>query len=202
MARPAVCRRRRAGYKLASVTFRPRLSRRSVAGTCVLAGIVLLQVASQYLSNPDARRSWSVLLFLGLEMPPLMLVLSAIFARAQRRERSMGLMVPAGLLCAGAIGAAFGAGFWVLSALLPELGLRLFSFSEMAPLRCALFGFTQGLGHFGLWTLAFALPARWTTRACARSKPTSCGSKPIACAQPRSWPDCARNSSRTSCSTR
>ena len=37
--------------------------------------------------------------------------------------------------------------------------MRLFSFKEMSLLRGSLFGFTQALGHFGLWTLAFALPA-------------------------------------------
>jgi signal transduction histidine kinase len=125
----------------------------------VLAAIVLLQVAGQYLSNPDPRKARSVLLFLALEMPPLMLVLSAISARLRRRARPMVWMVPAGVVCAGALGAAFGAAFWTLSASMPDLGLRLFSFSEMSLVRCELFGFTQGLGHLGLWTLAFALPA-------------------------------------------
>ena len=125
----------------------------------MLVGVVLLQVTSQYLSNPDLRRSLSVLLFLALEMPPLMLVLSAIFARVRTREHSMGLMVPVGLVCAGVMGGAFGAGFYVLAEQLPQLGLRLFSFKEMSLLRGSLFGFTQALGHFGLWTLAFALPA-------------------------------------------
>jgi len=129
-----------------------------VAGAGVLTSVVLLQVASQYLSNPDARRSLSVLLFLALEMPPLMLVLSAIFKRAQRLEHSMVFMVLIGLACAGAMGSAFGALFWWISEQLPELGLRLFSFKEMSLLRGVLFGFTNALGHFGLWTLAFALP--------------------------------------------
>jgi signal transduction histidine kinase len=131
---------------------------RYIAGTAVLAGVVLAQLASQYLSNPDPRRTLSVLLFLALEMPPLMLVLSLIFARARRRERSMRFMLPVGLVCAGALGAVLGGAYFVLSAQLPGLGLRLFSFKEMSLLRGVLFGFTQALGHFGLWTLAFALP--------------------------------------------
>jgi signal transduction histidine kinase len=124
----------------------------------VLTGVVLLQVASQYLSNPDPQRALSVLLFLALEMPPLMLVLSAIFTHARQREHGMRLMVPVGLLCAGAMGAAFGAFFWWIAEQLPELGLRLFSFKQMSLQRGVLFGFTNALGHFGLWTLAFALP--------------------------------------------
>ena len=132
--------------------------RQYVAGACVLASVVLLQVASQYLSNPDPRKALSVLLFLALEVPPLMFVLSAIFAHARRRERGMGFMVPVGLLCAGAIGGVFGGAFWWISEQLPELGLRLFSFKQMSLQRGVLYGFTSALGHFGLWTLAFALP--------------------------------------------
>lgn len=124
----------------------------------MLIGVVLLQVASQFLSNPDPRKSLSVLSFLALEMPPLMLVLSSIFARARERERSMAFMVLAGLGCAGAMGSAFGGLFWSISEQLPQLGLRLFSFKEMSLQRSVLFGFTNALGHFGLWTLAFALP--------------------------------------------
>lgn len=153
-----------AGYTVVEVTA-PRAvdapSRplhRYVAGTYVLAGVVLLQVASQYLSNPDSRRSLSVLAFLGLEVPPLMFALSAIFIRARQRERSMRLMVPAGLVCASALGAGFGAMFFLLAEQFPELGLRLFSFKEMSLQRCMLYGFTSALGHLGLWTLAFALP--------------------------------------------
>jgi signal transduction histidine kinase len=136
----------------------PRPLRRYVAGTYVLVGVVLLQVASQFLANPDATRSLSVLSYLVAAMPPLMFALSAIFARARRRERSMLFMVPVGLLCAGALGASFGAAFFALAEQVPQLGLRLFSYKEMTLLRCVLFGFTYALGHFGLWTLAFALP--------------------------------------------
>jgi signal transduction histidine kinase len=137
----------------------PPALRRYAIGSCVLAGVVLLQVASQYLSNPDSQRSFSVLVYLAFEIPPLMLVLSAVFARARRGERSTLYMVGVGLALAGAMGGGFGALFWWVSAQLPELGLRLFSFKPMSLERAALFGFTQGLGHLGLWTLAFALPS-------------------------------------------
>jgi signal transduction histidine kinase len=133
-------------------------ARRYAAGTCVLLAVVLLQVASQYLSNPDPPRTASVLLFLCMELPPLMLVLAALFARARARGLGTLVTVAAGLVVAGAIGGAFGAFFWWLAEQLPELGLRLFTFKQMSLQRGVLFGFTQGLGHFGLWTLAFALP--------------------------------------------
>jgi signal transduction histidine kinase len=124
----------------------------------VAAGVVLLQVTSQYLSNPDLGRTGSVLLFVGLELPALMLALSALFGRVRRRGHSTLFMVALGLILSGAIGGAFGASFWWIAEQLPELGLRLFSFKQMSLQRGILYGFTQGLGHFGLWTLAFALP--------------------------------------------
>jgi hypothetical protein len=132
--------------------------RRYLAGIGILAGVVLLQVTSQYLSNPDPGRTGSVLLFLALEMPVLMLVLSSGFARVRRHERGALATATLGVLVSGAIGATFGALFWSLSAQFPELGLRLSSFRPMSLERCTLYGFTHALGHFGLWTLAFALP--------------------------------------------
>lgn len=132
--------------------------RRYAAGSYVLVAVVLLQVCSQYLSNTDSHRLYSVLLFLLLELPPLMLALTWLFGRARQRERSMLFMVPLGLACAGAFGCAFGAAFFWLSEQLPELGLRLFTYKEMSLQRAVLFGFTNALGHLGLWTLAFALP--------------------------------------------
>jgi signal transduction histidine kinase len=137
----------------------PPALRRYAIGSCLVAGVVLIQVLSQYLSHQDTQRGVSVLLFLTMEMPPLMLVLSAFFARARRQERSAPYMVSVGLLVAGGMGAGFGALFWGLAELLPQLGLRLFSFKAMELQRASLFGFTQGLGHLGLWTLAFALPS-------------------------------------------
>ena len=69
----------------------------------------------------------------------------------------MSFMVLTGLIAPERSAACSGL-FWWISEQLPQLGLRLFSFKEMSLQRSVLFGFTNALGHFGLWTLAFAMP--------------------------------------------
>ena len=119
---------------------------------------MVLQVASQFVANRDLGRTGSVLLFLAVEMPPLMLALSAIFTRARRDERGMLFTVALGVFVSGAIGMFAGACFWAVAVGVPSLGLRLFTALPLSLLRASIFGFTNGLGQFGLWTLAFALP--------------------------------------------
>jgi signal transduction histidine kinase len=133
----------------------PPSSRRTLLGVATVAGVVLLQLLAQYVGAHDAGRFFSVLLFLALEMPPLMLLLSAIY-RSSRQ--SMLRVVLSGLLAAGAIGAVFGVLFWQLSVSFPGLGLHLFSAWPMTFDRVVMFGFTNGVGHFGLWALAFGFP--------------------------------------------
>jgi signal transduction histidine kinase len=137
---------------------RPLGFRQYLTGSCVAAAVVLLQATSQFLSNPDWVRTGSVLLFLGVEMPVLMIALSALYARARRRELGTLAMVALGLVTAAGIGGAFGVVFFHIAEQVPQLGLRFFSFKPMSLERGFLFGFTHALSHFGLWTLAFALP--------------------------------------------
>jgi signal transduction histidine kinase len=120
-----------------------------------VAGVVLLQLIAQYVGSRDAGRFRSVLVFLALEMPPLMLLLSAIY---RRTRQSIGRVVVSGLLAAGLIGAAFGVIFWFIAVGVPSLGLHLFSAWPMTVDRSVMFGFTNGVGHFGLWALAFGFP--------------------------------------------
>jgi signal transduction histidine kinase len=120
-----------------------------------VAGVVLLQLVAQYVGSRDGGRFYSVALFLALEMPPLMLLLSAVYRRTQQ---SVPRMVASGLLAAGAIGAAFGGLFWALSVAFPVLNLHLFTAWPMTAERSVMYGFTNGVGHFGLWALAFGFP--------------------------------------------
>lgn len=124
-------------------------------GVLIVATVVLLQLIAQYISSRDAARFYSVLLFLALEMPPLMLLLSFIWRRTQKNS---ALMLGLGVATAGALGAAFGGIFWYLSLTFPELSLHLSSLRPMSLDRSVLFGFASGLGHFALWGLAFGLP--------------------------------------------
>ena len=80
-------------------------------GIAVVAIIVLLQVATQYVANRDLPRTLSQLVYLAVEMPPLMLLLSAVFGYGYRRRAGPARLVASGILVAAAIGALVG-GLW------------------------------------------------------------------------------------------
>jgi signal transduction histidine kinase len=128
-------------------------------GIGVVVIIVLLQVATQYVANRDLPRTLSQLLYLAVEMPPLMMLLSAVFSYGYRRRAGPARLVAAGILVAALVGAVVGALWWLAIQRFPSLRLT----SNMLPpstfQRSVLSGVTYALSHFGLWALAFLLPA-------------------------------------------
>ncbi len=132
--------------------------RRRLIGIGTVVAVVVLQLLATYIANRDIGRFWSVLSLFGMEMPPLLLLLNALFTRARREARSSMWLVGVGLVTAALLGAFFGALLYVLSETLPALGIHTSSMYPMTPLRSVLFGMTQAQSHFGLWTLAFVLP--------------------------------------------
>ncbi len=140
-------------------TERPRAMRTSrLAGAGIVVGVVLIQLLSQTVANRNWVRLFSVLFFFAMEMPPLMLALSGFYRWARRRALGMAAMVAGGVAISAAIGVTCAAIFWEISLQFPALDLQLSSTTQLSLLRSIIFGFTNGLGHFGLWTLAFALP--------------------------------------------
>lgn len=129
-----------------------------LAGIGVVVSVVLIQVLSQYVANRNTIRLFSVLLFLAMEMPPLMVSLSLLYRWALRRRYRMLPMILGGIALSGTAGMFFGFFFWWMSTHVPSLGLQLSSTQPLSEIRAIIFGLTYGLGHFGLWTLAFALP--------------------------------------------
>lgn len=124
----------------------------------MVTAVVLVQVASWYVVNRDVGRAVSVALFHVVEMPPVLLALSALYAWARRNAQGLAFMIGVGLLVSGLLGVIAGAAFSSVSEAFPELGLKLSTSQPPSLLRACIFGFTNGLGHFGLWALAFALP--------------------------------------------
>ncbi len=132
--------------------------RRSLIGVATVIAVVVLQLLASYISSRDAGRFWSVMLLFVMEMPPLMLVLNALFAWARRTDRSAVWLVGVGLVASGLLGAVFGAVLFYLSENVPALGIHTSTVYPMTFTRSLLFGLTQAQSHFGLWTLAFVLP--------------------------------------------
>jgi len=139
--------------------------KRLVAGVGVLLLVVLLQQLAQYITNRDAGRLGSVLVWFGLELPTLLFALSLLFGWTRSKQLPWGAFVAFGMLLAAVVGSCWGAIFYFISHDLPQLGLRAFTnFPAPNPqpatlTRHVLYGLTQAQTHFGLWTLAFALPS-------------------------------------------
>jgi signal transduction histidine kinase len=132
-----------------------RAARRWI-GVAVVLLIVLLQAATELLAGHERPR---VLLRLGMaavQMPLLMLSLSASFEWAQRRRVGSIASLLAGAALAGALGALFGLFFWKMGDAYPAFRIR--PGLVVAPWRSAAWGFLFGQFHFGIWALAFVYP--------------------------------------------
>jgi hypothetical protein len=133
--------------------------RHRLLGICVVVIVVLLQVATQYLANHDLPRTVSQLIYLAVEMPPLMVVLSFVFSYGYRQRAGPARLVAYGIFGAAVMGAAFGALYWLGSQRFPELRLHPTAVAPPTLQRAVLFGVALAQSHFGLWALAFLLPA-------------------------------------------
>jgi signal transduction histidine kinase len=130
--------------------------RARLLGVLVMAGIAVLQLASEFLGTHDVVRFLSKSLALAVGLPLLVVGAFAVFHWAERNR--FGLVAPL-FLAAVAAGALF-------AVLL--LATRTVALSSVAlppnqepygggdVLRV---GFTLGLTYFALWALAFVLPA-------------------------------------------
>lgn len=142
---------------MVSLPTRPtsRAARRWIGAAVVLL-VVLLQAATELLAGHERPR---VLLRLGvaaLQMPLLMLALSASFEWATRRRLGSIVTLLTGAAIAGALGALFGLFFWKMGEAYPAFRLR--PGPVVAPWRSAAWGFLFGQFHFGIWALAFVYP--------------------------------------------
>lgn len=142
---------------IASLSARPtsRAARRWIGAGVVLL-VVLLQAATELLAGHERPR---VLLRLGVaavQMPLLMLTLSASFEWATRRRLGSIVTLIAGAAFAGVLGAACGLFFWKMGEVYP--GFRIRPGILVAPWRSVAWGFLFGQFHFGIWALAFVYP--------------------------------------------
>jgi signal transduction histidine kinase len=132
-----------------------RAARRWIGAAVVLL-VVLLQTATELLAGHQQTR---VLLRLGvaaLQMPLLMLTLSASFEWATRRHLSAVTTLVAGSVIAGVMGALFGLFFWKMGQLYPAFRARPGELVDVW--RPVGFGFLFGQFHLGIWALAFVYP--------------------------------------------
>ena len=131
-------------------------NKRRALGVAVVVLVVLLQVAVQFVASRDRVRATTQLLFLSLETPLLMGLLSYGYRVAVRRHWGALAMVSGGILVAGCLGALFGSLLWQLSQYFPMI--RFHADTSLQLTRSIAYGITFGQLHLGLWALAFVFP--------------------------------------------
>ncbi|WP_394837605.1 histidine kinase [Pendulispora rubella] len=132
----------------AEARFTPQ--RRRLFGAAVVTGAVLLQAGTQFYVIPDKFRAAVHSMYLAIEVPILMVALSATHAWALRRNMSSARAIVSGSLVAGTIGFVGGALLWFVQQ---YLGVR------NVPLeKATLFGLSFSQLYFGIWALAFVYP--------------------------------------------
>ena len=120
-----------------------------------MAGIALLQLASEFLGTHDIVRLLSKSIALLIGLPLLVVLANGVFRRAVRKR--FGVVAP--LSVAAVAAGIFFAGLLrgtraVISSIVP-LPPNYEPFGEGDVLRV---GFTMGLTYFALWALVFVLP--------------------------------------------
>ena len=147
-------------------TLRPRLA----LGVVVVLGVMALQLASDAVAGKEGTRLLARLIYMGCELPLLMVALTAAFRRSIRGATSAarGLAIGAGI--ATAFGIIFGLTYGAIALRIPELRLtspngvlgaavgKALGVSASIVLRTSLFGVLNAQMYFGLWSLAFAYP--------------------------------------------
>jgi signal transduction histidine kinase len=130
----------------------PRLA----LGISVVVGVLLLQLATELLAGRDSARLLARMTFMILELPPLMLALSAAFRRSIRQRMSATHGIVVGIAIATAIGSLFG----MLHGLvvLHFAPLRLHFPNGVSIARSTAFGVLNAQLYFGVWALAFVYP--------------------------------------------
>jgi signal transduction histidine kinase len=143
-------------YPTMAVGVFPSARPRAARGAVLVIGVVLLQVAADLVSGRESARTLARLGFLALEVPLLMLALSASFSWCVRRRMTASQGLAASVAIATGIGCAFGLLYGAVALRHPEL--RLHSSNGVSLARSAIFGVLNACMYFGLWALGFVYP--------------------------------------------
>jgi signal transduction histidine kinase len=133
----------------------PDPKRRRLLGVVAIAGIALLQLATEYLGTRDAGRFFSKALALLVGLPLLIVWAFAVFRWAARKH--FGALGP---LFAGAVmaGVFFAGLLWAARAVTLSLAPLQAHHEPWGGGDVLRVGFAMGLTYFALWALAFVLP--------------------------------------------
>jgi signal transduction histidine kinase len=128
---------------------------RRALGITVVVGVMLLQLTTEFVAGREGARILARLAFMALELPLLMVALSAAFAWSIRRRMTAAQALATGSTIATGIGCVFGLLYGALSIRVPAL--RHFP-NGVSFVRPAFFGILSAQLYFGVWALAFVYP--------------------------------------------
>lgn len=131
---------------------RPRLA----LGVVVVLGVMALQLASDAVSGKESARLLARLVYMGCELPLLMLALTASFRRSILGTVSATRGLALGATIATGFGCVFGLAYGAVAMRVPAL--RLTYPNGVSLLRATLFGVLNAQMYSGLWSLGFAYP--------------------------------------------
>jgi signal transduction histidine kinase len=133
------------------------LRSRRTLGVTVVAGVILLQLATELVAGHESARILARLAFMTFELPLLMVALSASFGWSIRRRMKAGQALGTGMGIATAIGFLFGLLYGLAAMRIPAL--RLHAPNAVSFVRSAFFGILNAQLYFGVWALAFVYPS-------------------------------------------
>jgi LytS/YehU family sensor histidine kinase len=123
----------------------------------VILGVVVMQLAVDLVTQRESARILARVAFMALELPLLMVALSAVFrwCLSRRMKSYEGLLT--GVLVATAFGIAFGLLYGEVARHVPDLRLH-FPNGDVSFVRTSLFGVLNANLYLGLWALAVVFP--------------------------------------------
>ena len=129
--------------------------RRRILGILVMAGIALLQLASEFLGAHDVVRLLSKAFALLVVLPVLVVCANGVFRWAARNR--FGLVAP--LSVAAVVAGVFFAGLLhVTRAVISSTGPLPPNYEPFGEGDVLRVGFTMGLTYFAVWALGFVVP--------------------------------------------
>jgi signal transduction histidine kinase len=133
-----------------------KLRPRRALGITVVCGVMALQLVTEVVAGRESARILARVAFMSLELPMLMLALSAAFAWSIRRRMSAAQGLATGIAIVTGIGGAFGLLYGFAAFHIPAL--RLHFPGGVSFFRSVLFGILNAQLYFGVWALAFVYP--------------------------------------------
>jgi signal transduction histidine kinase len=136
----------------------PGFGARRSLGIVVVVGVMILQLATDFVAGRESARLLARAAFLSLELPLLMIAFSWAFRWSVARRMTAARALLTGVGVATLFGCIFGLLYGAMAMHVPAMRLHMPNGGVSLP-RSALFGIMFGQLYYGIWALAFVYPS-------------------------------------------